>query len=384
MLAQARSTGGASTLAGGPFPSTARQMLDPLEKEQREIERRRQREAERVKRVLHAKTRTMGVDTDALATQVAEKQERERFEKQRDLYHDDLAVTHAKTITDQANTYARDKRREAEELAFYRREQARDKRGKEMLISQRGVDERDTTFLKFHGEDLGYSQRVADQKAQQQAWLAEQLAIRQAEEDQRRADEAAYAATQRSVMDAISAHESQAAESRAQLAREASERNKQLAQEKKAQSRRHHADEHFRNETDMTNTLSSDLMNEAVTGSAYGAHRTLPYAFKGMTVDQRQRILDEQHAQKEALRFKREKEQADEKDHALQQEAIRRSLVMHERERVAADRQSRTTLRDEHKRQAREKNLKDDYLNRVVYTNPVNDDFFGQFGKSSR
>jgi hypothetical protein len=33
-------------------------------------------------------------------------------------------------------------------------------------------------------------QRVADQKAQQQAWLAEQLAIRQAEEDQRRADEA--------------------------------------------------------------------------------------------------------------------------------------------------------------------------------------------------
>jgi heme exporter protein D len=31
---------------------------------------------------------------------------------------------------------------------------------------------------------------------------------------------------------------------------------------------------------------------------------------------------------------------------------------MHERERVAADRQARTTLRDEHKRQAREKNLK--------------------------
>lgn len=61
MLAQARSTGGASTLAGGPFPSTARQMLDPLEREQREIEKRRQREAERVKRVLHAKTRTMGV-----------------------------------------------------------------------------------------------------------------------------------------------------------------------------------------------------------------------------------------------------------------------------------------------------------------------------------
>jgi hypothetical protein len=68
------------------------------------------------------------VDTDSLSAQVAEKQERERLEKQRDLYHgwsfhglhrlmmmtallllllwfiDDLAVTHAKTITDQANT----------------------------------------------------------------------------------------------------------------------------------------------------------------------------------------------------------------------------------------------------------------------------------------
>jgi hypothetical protein len=61
MLAQARQSGGTTTLASGPFPSTARQMLDPLEKEQREIERRRQREAERVKRVLHSKTRTMGV-----------------------------------------------------------------------------------------------------------------------------------------------------------------------------------------------------------------------------------------------------------------------------------------------------------------------------------
>jgi hypothetical protein len=81
-------------------------------------------------------------------------------------------------------------------------------------------------------------------------------------------------------MDAITAHEASAAEQRAAAAREALEHNKLLAQEKKSQGRRHQADEHFRNEADMSNTLSSDLMNEAVTGSAYGAHRTLPYAFK--------------------------------------------------------------------------------------------------------
>jgi hypothetical protein len=43
------------------FSSSAKQAMDPLERESREIERRRARNEDRAARVLHAKTRIMGV-----------------------------------------------------------------------------------------------------------------------------------------------------------------------------------------------------------------------------------------------------------------------------------------------------------------------------------
>ena len=39
----------------------AKPLMDPLEREQREIERRRIRNMDRTKRILHAKTRIIGV-----------------------------------------------------------------------------------------------------------------------------------------------------------------------------------------------------------------------------------------------------------------------------------------------------------------------------------
>lgn len=42
------------------------------------------------------------------------------------------------------------------------------------------------------------------------------------------------------------------------------------------------------------------------------------------------------------------------------------------------------SLRDQHLAQKEEKNLRTQYLEKVVYTNPVRDEYFEQFGKSCR
>ena len=46
-----------------PFTAKATIVVDPLEREAREIERRRARNAERRDRILNTKTRLLGVDT---------------------------------------------------------------------------------------------------------------------------------------------------------------------------------------------------------------------------------------------------------------------------------------------------------------------------------
>ena len=134
--------------------------MDPLEREQREIERRRARYVDRAKRVLHAKTRIIGVrlrallpaahvspvqiDKDALDAQTEEKRQRDNLDKDRDRAYgepdslsflaltavvaDDITLRHSQMVTDQVVQMELDKRRRATELQFFRKEQEREKR----------------------------------------------------------------------------------------------------------------------------------------------------------------------------------------------------------------------------------------------------------------
>jgi len=63
---------------GNGYQLKAKSDLDSLERERRETERRRQRTLDRTNRILHAKTRIIGIDKKSLDDQVKEKQEREK------------------------------------------------------------------------------------------------------------------------------------------------------------------------------------------------------------------------------------------------------------------------------------------------------------------
>lgn len=58
---------------------------DPLERQQKDIERRRRQENERKKRFFDDKQRIMGLDMKGLAKQVEEKKQRQKQEKDDDI-----------------------------------------------------------------------------------------------------------------------------------------------------------------------------------------------------------------------------------------------------------------------------------------------------------
>jgi len=130
--------------------------------------------------------------------------------------------------------------------------------------------------------------------------------------------------------------------------------------------------------------LHSAILNESVYGSALGPNRTVPYHFKGFSQEKRQAILDEQRRQQEELRAARDRSYADEKDYAQQQEQIRRELIKQEREKQRLHLQRTLALKEEIQAQKKQKDLRTQYLDKEVYTNPVSEQFFDQFGQSCR
>ena len=137
-------------------------------------------------------------------------------------------------------------------------------------------------------------------------------------------------------------------------------------------------------ENELNKTLSSDLLNEKVPVSALGEHRAIPYHFKGFTSTQRQAILDAQYAQTQYNTDKRLEARLEEKDYATQAENIRREMLRMDRAKEEYERARLQALKEERFHQQKQKTLRDQYFNNVVYTNPVNEEYFKQFGTSCR
>lgn len=360
------------------FNAIAKPEIDPLEKERIGIERRRQRNLDRTKRILHAKTRVMGIDTEALDNQVRERQERERQEFERTQYYDNLQTQHGKQLSLLQAELETEQKRDAEELNFFRTEQAREKRLREQMEASAGdrFTEIPTNFLKFAGEDPDKAERTSYQKQQQQDWLAQQISDLANKEAAERAEDAAYARYSATLTDLQGKNEAYHDKMKTLARQELAEYNKQMAAGRKSELRRNEQQEQYKNDLEIENQLNSDFLNEARDATSYN--------FKGFSAEERQRILEEQKRQMEETQLQRLKNAQDEADYAKQHEEVRRTMIIQEREKQAQARQVELDLKYERAAQKSEKDLRENYLNKVVYTNPVKDDFFDQFGRDCR
>lgn len=368
---------------------TVKPDVDPLEREKREIEKRRQRFEDRKARILHPKSRLMGVDTPALAEQVKERQEKDRQEYERESYYDDVRLHQTRTLVELEQAKHRNDKIRQFELHEYHKGQAAEKRIHQLRQEQDAfeggyVDDPNTPFLKFQGEDLEKDARVEAQKHQQKIWLTQQVYQTQQKELRQKRDEDDYALMQSQIKQMQDENVNEADKNRKQLLLDCQEYNKQVVAQKLAEKRRQSSQNVQQDQNDIHHHMRSGFLNEAVGQSALGPNRTIPYDFKGFTTDKRQAILDEQRRQQEDLRMRREQEWLEEKEYTQQESNTLRELIKQDRAKQEAEKLRRYNLSQEHIAQKKQHNLRTQYLNDVVYTNPVKEEFFNQFGQSCR
>lgn len=352
--------------------------MDPLEHERQEVERRRSRYNDRTNRILHAKTRLYGVDTLALDQQVKEKQEKERLDMERDVFYDDVSILHSRSIQEQEAYRQTEERKRAEELNHFRKIQEQEKRRKTLVedSSANQLYDTDTLFLKFQGEDPGHAARMKAQQQQQQDWLSQQIFQLSQTEARGRQENADYDEYQTQITELKRQQEEESLRVRRRLQEETVEYNKQLSEKKMADSSRTAQLNQALDDMELSNQLNSNFLNEGVKGNASN--------FKGFSTSQRQRILDEQHQQMQEQAARRQASVDEERAYDQQQEDIRRAMVKADRQQQAYSAQTLKNLSVERKMQAKEKTMRYDYLDNVVYTGEITEQFFEGFGKSCR
>ena len=176
--------------------------------EEAAIERRRQIERERLMRIKDPRQWKVGVDTDALAAQIAAKQKAAALEKQRDLAYDNERL-----LMDQQIAYLEQERQrvEGEKLkaldaqrdATQKRTMAREYDLNDPLAKLNDLPGRvgdDDPRLSvsgmqiFHGEDLGYAARKQLQAEDQRAWNMEMAGMKAEAAAKAKAEAAEFAA----------------------------------------------------------------------------------------------------------------------------------------------------------------------------------------------
>jgi hypothetical protein len=216
---------------------------------------------------------------------------------------------------------------------------------------------------------------VKAQQQQQQDWLAAQIYDLSSKEGRSRQEDADYDAYQQEILELKRNQEEEAARVRRRLQEETVEFNKQLAQQQMSKRAREAQLSQALDDMELSNQMNSNFLNE---GAKSGG------AFKGFSSSQRQRILDEQHQQMQEAAEARQRQVLEARAYDQQQEDIRRAMVKADRQQQAYKTQTLKNLQMERTMQAKEKTMRYDYLDNVVYTGEITEDFFNKFGKSCR
>ena len=364
------------------------------------IERRRALDKERLTRIKDPKTRTMGIDTDALAAQVADKQAAKASEKLRDLAYDNERLlldqqlayleqerlraerTKAVGVADYITTYqGKEKSREydlSDPLALKKDEPARTG-DDDPKVSVSGLQ-------RFLGEDLSYAHRVKMQQQEQSSWNAQQIATKASMKGGAGDLDKTYAARAMEIDSIKTQLETTAAAAR--KAQNVAVAEYQLAQAA-AKRERERADQ-ITNLQDsveeIQNNLAGDLLTEnPEVGRSYIApNRLRPDHYKGMPAEQQQAILLEQEAQRTFKLEAKAMAKAEESQIDAYAESMRKMACYTEAEVQVSRAEMRTRVMEENLGIASSQSASKAFLKTQVYTNSVDPTFFDQFGQTAR
>lgn len=363
-------------------------------------EARQNRETQRKSRIFDARTRQMGVDTEALTAQIAEKELLKQAEREgKAAYDADMLKTaqictlldkrqndDVKEVNKQLNKF----RLEQQTVGSRREFDIYDPQSKKKDQPARVGDDDPRCHVSglqlFQGEDLSEKERKKLQQEQMREWIKQQLQ----EKNRESAAEAYAEQLHQKKMIEIDARAAQLArdeeECRRNLNMAAKDYNSALAKEKKAQEELNRQKELDDNFTELSNQVFGDTLTEnpAVAQSSFGAHRVIPDRWKGMSQEEIAAILHTRECQNQ------EKQKKDEEDAQIHAEFERMQLlqahtaILMERQADRASKELEKSIAEENMRIMQEQRSTQTHLNKEVYTNPPTDEFFAQFNTSTR
>ncbi|XP_063165263.1 RIB43A-like with coiled-coils protein 2 [Candoia aspera] len=364
------------------------------------LQRRRYRELQRQSRIFDARARTIGIDKEALDTQVKDKKIQEAVQRA----HDDSIAAEMKQNDKVLSMLDQRQKKDAQILnkainEFRQNYQKPETRREYELSDPQGL-QKDTaarladsdprctisSLQNFMGEDLNCTNRWRFQQEQTREWLLQQEKEKQnALTDGKCADDLHLQRRlelDQKAMDLQRADE----ETRRAICITTAEFNKALAAETERRRRLEKQQEEAAKERDILNQLQGDLLTEnpqqAV--SSFGANRIITDRWKGMSQDQLKEIRDIQLQQVlEKLRLDEEDRQRNtEWDRKRIQEA--RAELLYERHQQRQNRDLRRALDNFNAQLSQEQKNRQAYINEGVYTNFPSGQYYTQFNTISR
>lgn len=370
---------------------------EALEKEK--IELRRREHADRLRRIMDEKQRTIGFDYDALNEQIAENKARADAERAEEEEYQRRFLEQQKLMGRLTKQEQRIRRQMAQEDVQYWQEQQRfedrreyDLNRKDYIQAQPPMRTSDndpwlsvSSCLKMDGEDLTGETRNQRQREQLERWYTQQrqeMENRRAKEieDQRHWEEVYLQNSELSK--AIGDRE---AEARTAYRHFCDQENKRLANEKHLKEERDRIEELRQNQEEIDTVNATPTMSED-RGQAYGpTGKMVPMHYKGMTEQER---LDYLAAQREQ-RLERERERQERVAREQQEEADRMKATraaLREQRRLERERKAEQEriAKENYEEGLKQRELEEIRNKETFGENQPTDEFWKYFGCSHR
>ncbi|KAK6626396.1 hypothetical protein RUM43_006707 [Polyplax serrata] len=378
-------------------------MLNSLKPDEKEACRlmRRKENLEKVKaRLLNNRLRVFGVDVETWKKQEEEKKKIKEEEERKDLeYHkqklkeDLICVIAEKKLQDEKKEIL--KKVQEFRQNYQRFEDRREYDLNDPLYKKRALpirisddDPRCTisSAQKFEGEDLRREERLRIQGEQTRAWLEQQMAAKKEEEEEKEKAEQIY-------MEALVSRDKRAVElakleeeCNKKLQQSTAEFNRILASEKEVRERSRRLKDDMDKEAEKTNWINSDLLTEnpEVAASSLGPQKMIGYLFKGGGADKAKEIAKFLEKQREEKKKRQTDEASIQKEWDTLVQKMDRHMYFKEKELMEQQRPVRLNAQmlEMNKKLAREKQERDEYLKKYVYTNIPTEEYYNQFNTS--
>jgi len=371
--------------------------VDILEKEQREIERRRREEAERKQRIFDDKKRSMGVDAAFIQTQIDEKAQARKdkvTEGRADRAKVESFVEKLTVLNDERNAFFKERTHGVgahQKNSSVRDCDTFDLNDPEMVKKDappRTTDDQTVpscALQKFDGEDLAMGARVAKQQKEVREWCAQIIREKQTHRESDAAAVAEYVAQRNAHLEHLDGVDSSTRQQRKASSMACSAANLAQSAEREHREASARQSEAAQCSAEVAQMMASEFLNEtwASTTRADDATRFIPYNFKGLSQAQRQAILDAQATQQKDNAQRTEQAKDEDEAHFAEQQRFARKALLQMRQAQRLKQQRSAELFATHENQIEETKRKTQAQN-DVYANKVTPAYFEQFGTSTR